>query len=95
MHMLKPSNENISQKQVFQKSSDIFEFDHKIYFTYSGLLRVAWDVIYNYTMALPEVEQEVLDWKGELPGSFNIEVAPYFFGYGRWIMRVGLMQLKN
>lgn len=78
VHMLKPLMKHLTEAS-FSKSSDIFEFDHKIYFTYSGLLRVAWDVIYNYTMALPETEQEVLDWKGELPGSLDIEVAPYFW----------------
>ena len=78
VHMLKPLMKHLTQAS-FSKSSDIFEFDHKIYFTYSGLLRVTRDVIYNYTFSLPEVEQESFDWRGEIPGSLEIEVAPYFW----------------
>lgn len=78
VHMLRPLMKHLTEAS-FSKSADVFEFEHKIYFTYSGLLRVAREVIYNYTLSLPKVDQEPFDWRGEIPGCLDFELAPYFW----------------
>ena len=78
VHMLKPLMKNLTEAS-FSKSSDTFEIAHKIYFTYSGLLRVTREVIYNYTLSLPQIEKEHFDWRGEIPGCLELEAAPYFW----------------
>lgn len=77
-HMLKPLMKQLTMED-FSKSGDIFEFQHNILFTYSGLLRVVRKVIYNFVFSLPTISYEKFDWRGALPGCVELEPAPYFW----------------
>lgn len=50
-HMLKPLMKHLRMSE-FSKNADVFEFQHNVYFTYSGLFRVVREVIYNITFSL-------------------------------------------
>ena len=78
VHMLKPVMKHLTMAE-FSKSGDFFVYQHNIFFTYSGLLRVAKSVIQNFALSLPAVEQEIFDWRGALPGCFEFEAAPYYW----------------
>lgn len=77
-HMLKPLMKHLTMAE-FSKSGDLFEFQHNMFFTYSGLLRVTKSVIQKFALSLPEVESETFDWRGAIPGCFEFESAPYYW----------------
>ena len=95
VHTLKPLIKHLTNARI-SKLNDIFESEHDIYFTYSGLLRVAWDVIYNYTLSLPEVKSELdLDWEAEIPGVFDLEDVSYHRIVGIMDNESGICAKKN
>ncbi len=77
-HMLKPLIQHLKMSE-FSKDADVFEFQHNVYFTYSGLLRVVHEVIYNFTFSLPIIDFEMFDWRSAIPGYIELEAAPYFW----------------
>lgn len=77
-HMLKPLMKHLRMSE-FSKNADVFEFQHNVYFTYSGLLRVVREVIYNFTFLLQKTGFEAFDWKGAIPGCVEFEAAPYYW----------------
>lgn len=77
-HMLKPLMKHLRMSE-FSKNADIFEFQHDVYFTYSGLLRVVREVIYNFTFSLEKTGFEEFDWRGAIPGCVEFEAAPYYW----------------
>lgn len=77
-HMLKPLMKHLTMAD-FSRTSDIFEFQHNVFFTYSGLLRLTRTVLYNFASSVGEIEKEEFDWRGAIPGCFEIEPAPYFW----------------
>lgn len=77
-HMLKPLMKHLTMAE-FSKSGDVFEFQHNVFFTYSGLLRVTRNVICNFVSSTVEIDKEKFDWRGAIPGCLEIEPAPYFW----------------
>lgn len=77
-HMLDPLKKQLTDGN-FSKSHDIMEFQHNVYFTYGGLIRVVREVICNFIVKTNSVVKEKIDWQGELPNMFEAELAPYFW----------------
>ena len=77
-HMLKPLMKHLRMSE-FSKNADVFEFQHNVYFTYSGLFRVVREVIYNITFSLQKTGFEAFDWRGEIPGCVELEAAPCYW----------------
>lgn len=57
-------------------SSEIFEFQHEVFFTYSGLLRLVRTVITNFVNSQNIVEKENYAWYDDLPGTMSVELHP-------------------
>lgn len=77
-HMLKPLMKHLRMSE-FSKNADVFEFQHNVYFTYSGLFRVVREVIYNITFSLQKTGFEAFDWRGAIPGCVELEAAPCYW----------------
>ena len=77
-HMLKPLMKHLRMGEL-SKNDDIFEFQHNVFFTYSGLLRVVREVIYNFTFSLQKTDFEEFDWQGAIPGCVEFEKAPNYW----------------
>ena len=77
-HMLKPLMKHLRMSE-FSKNADVFEFQHNVYFTYSGLLRVVREVIYDFTFSLQKTGFEAFDWRGAIPGCVELEAAPCYW----------------
>ena len=74
-HELKPIMKQLMDAGI-SKSSEIFEFQHEIFFTYSGLLRLARTVITNFVISRDEVKSEEYVWDDDLPGTMSMELHP-------------------
>ena len=74
-HELKPIMKQLMDAGI-SKSSEIFEFQHEIFLTYSGLLRLARTVITNFVISRDEVESEEYAWDDDLPGTISMELHP-------------------
>lgn len=74
-HELQPIMKQLSDTSI-SRNSDLFEWQHEVFFTYSGLLRITRTVLYNFIMSRPAVETEVCDWYNELPGIIEVELHP-------------------
>jgi hypothetical protein len=61
---------------------DVFRWENEPYLTYSGLIRVVRHVINNFIWKLDSVEKEDYNWRADLPGIVNLELAPQY-----WIWR--------
>lgn len=77
-HMLKPLMKHLRMSE-FSKNADVFEFRHNVFFTYSGLLRLVREVIFNFTFSLSKTGFEVFDWRGAIPGCIEFEMAPCYW----------------
>ena len=56
--------------------SEVFEFQHEVFFTYSGLLRIVRTVITNFVNSRSAVEKEDYAWYDDLPGMLDVELHP-------------------
>lgn len=74
-HELKPIMKQLMDAGI-SNSSEIFEFQHEVFFTYSGLLRLARTVITNFVKSRDEVKSEEYAWEDDLPGTMSIELHP-------------------
>ena len=74
-HKLQPIMKQLSNPNI-SKNSDLFEWQHEVFFTYSGLLRITRTVLYNFIMSRQNTEEELIDWYSELPGMIDIELHP-------------------
>lgn len=74
-HELKPIMKQLMDADI-SKSSEIFEFQHETFFTYSGLLRLARTVITNFVISRDEIEFEEYAWDDDLPGTISMELHP-------------------
>lgn len=77
-HMLEPIMKMLTDGS-FSKAHDAVEFQHNVYFTYSGLLRLVKEVVDSFVYSCPQIESEKTDWYYQLPGSIEAEAAPYFW----------------
>lgn len=77
-HMLKPLIKHLRMGE-FSKNSDIVEFQHDVFFTYAGLLRVVREVILNFTFSCEKTGYEKFDWRGAIPGCIELKTAPYYW----------------
>lgn len=77
-HMLKPLMKHLRMSE-FSKNADVFEFQHNVYFTYSGLIRVVREVIYNITFSLQKTGFEAFDWRGAILVCVELEAAPCYW----------------
>ena len=57
-------------------NSEIFEFQHEVFFTYSGLLRLVRTVITNFVNSRNVVGKEDYAWYDDLPGTMSVELHP-------------------
>lgn len=74
-HELQPIMKQLSAPSI-SRNSDLFEWQHEVFFTYSGLLRLTRTVLYNFIMSRPDIETEKCDWYNELPGIMEFELHP-------------------
>lgn len=74
-HELKPIMKQLMDAGI-SKSSEIFEFQHETFFTYSGLLRLARTIITNFVISRDEIESEEYAWDDDLPGTISMELHP-------------------
>jgi hypothetical protein len=77
-HMLNPIMNQLTDGE-FSKVHDALEFQHNVYFTYSGLLRLTKEVITNFAFSQPQLKTEQISWYSQLPNSVEAELAPYFW----------------
>lgn len=74
-HELKPIMKQLMNAGI-SASSEIFEFQHEAFFTYSGLLRLVRTVITNFVNSRNVVEKEDYAWYDDLPGTLAVELHP-------------------
>lgn len=74
-HELKPIMKQLMDAGI-SANSEIFEFQHEVFFTYSGLLRLVRTVITNFVNSRNVVEKEEYAWYGDLPGTMSVELHP-------------------
>lgn len=77
-HMLEPIMKLLTDGST-SKTHDTIEFMHCVYFTYSGLHRVVREVVETFFGAQPQSEFEEIAWLYQLPGSVEVQAAPYFW----------------
>lgn len=79
-HELQPIRKQLLDEGM-SKDTDIFEWNHEVYFTYGGLLRLVRTVIINFLYSREIVEKQTYPWYDELPGMMEIQMHPkYWFG---------------
>ena len=74
-HELKPIMKQL-QIGSFSDKCDVFEWEHAIFFTYGGLIRLVRHIIINFVEKCEKVEKEDYPWHSELPGTVNIKLSP-------------------
>lgn len=74
-HELKPIMKQL-QIGSFSDKCDAFEWEHAIFFTYGGLIRLVRHIIINFVEKCEKVEKEDYPWHSELPGTVNIKLSP-------------------
>lgn len=74
-HELKPI---MKQLQIgrFSDKCDAVEWEHSIYFTYGGLIRLVRHIIINFVAKCEKVKKENYPWYTELPGIVDIKLSP-------------------
>lgn len=77
-HELRPINKHLLDGAMSLKS-DVFEWEHELYFTYSGLIRLVRTVIYNFVMEREYLQKEDYKWYDELPGIIDIKMHPKYW----------------
>lgn len=88
-HELKPIMKQLMDAGI-SKKSEIFEFQHEIFFTYSGLLRLVRTVITNFVNSRNEVKSENYAWYDDLPGMMSVELHPNL-----WLGKSNDYKFKN
>lgn len=74
-HELKPIMKQLMDAGI-SANSEIFEFQHEVFFTYSGLLRLVRTVITNFVNSRNVVEKEDYAWYDDLPGTMSVDLHP-------------------
>lgn len=74
-HELKPIMKQL-QMGSFSDKCDAIEWEHAIYLTYSGLIRLVRHIIINFVEKCKKVEKEDYPWYSELPGIVNVQLSP-------------------
>lgn len=74
-HELKPIMKQL-QIGSFSDKSDAVEWEHAVYFTYGGLMRLVRHIIINFVEKCEKVEHEDYPWYTELPGIVTVELSP-------------------
>lgn len=74
-HELQPILKQLYDVQV-SKNSEIFEWQHEVFFTYAGLLRLTRTVIANFVDSRSAVEKESYEWYDDLSGTVKVELHP-------------------
>ena len=88
-HELKPIMKQLMDASN-SKNSEIFEFQHEVFFTYSGLLRLTRTVITNFVNSRSELTSEDYAWYDDLPGVMSVELHPNL-----WLGRNNDFKFKN
>lgn len=74
-HELKPIMNQLMDAGISARS-EIFEFQHEVFFSYSGLLRLVRTVITNFVNSRNVVGKEDYAWYDDLPGTMSVELHP-------------------
>ncbi|MDD9945711.1 MAG: hypothetical protein OXU20_32000 [Myxococcales bacterium] len=74
VHKLEPLRDHLCDPQIAR--SEVLEWDHEIFLTYRGLVRLVRHVLLNFVMRGPHLLQERFGWRSELPGIIQMKVAP-------------------
>lgn len=74
-HELKPIMKQLMDAST-SRDSEIFEFQHEVFFTYSGLLRLVRTVITNFVNSRSVLKREDYAWYDDLPGMMSVELHP-------------------
>ncbi len=74
-HSLEPIMKQLTDSRIV-KNNDVFEFNHEPFLTFGGLTRIIRRVIWNFVNQYQKVEVERINWRNELPGILQLEMAP-------------------
>lgn len=88
-HELRPINKHLLDYSMSIRS-DVFEWEHEIFFTYSGLVRLVRTVIYNFVMQREYVDKQEYKWYDELPGIIDVHLHPKY-----WLGKSFSIENKN
>jgi hypothetical protein len=76
-HTLQPIQALLKHPQT--ANGDVIRFSNEIYLSIAGLVRVARHVIKNFVEKQDKVTFEKYDWRSNLPGILQIELAPQYW----------------
>ncbi|MCG7314821.1 hypothetical protein MHL30_17010 [Priestia flexa] len=77
VHELKPLLKHLTFPDL--SNGEVFTWEHNVYLTYSGLVRLTLHTIKNFIYKQPTIEKEEYDWNGDLPGSINLYLSPEYW----------------
>jgi len=79
VHQLRNVRDQLRLPNVWL-GTDVFEWNHEPYFTYSGLVRFVRHILMNFVARQPKLTREVYPaWRDELPGLFQMEIVPKYW----------------
>ena len=76
-HHLQPIQEQL--KQPHTSDGDVFRWENQPYLSMAGLVRIAHHAITKFIGQQKRVEWEQVNWRGELPGIIQAELAPQYW----------------
>ncbi len=77
-HMLQPIMKQLTISSI-SKTGYVFEYNHDIFFTLNGLLKITKEIIHNFIIKQEKVEKESIDWYDQIPDKFTLKVAPQYW----------------
>lgn len=77
VHELKPLLKHLTFPDL--SKGEVFTWEHNVYLTYSGLVRLTLHIIRNFIYKQPSVEKEEYDWNGDLPGTIDFYFSPEYW----------------
>lgn len=80
VHKLQPIRDQLHHAGISR--GEVFVWDKEPYLTFDGLLRLVFHVLNAFIFAQPTVATEEFNWRADLPGRINLNLAPEY-----WVWR--------
>lgn len=77
VHELKPLLKHLTFPDISE--GEVFSWEHNIYLTYNGLVRLTQHTIKTFIEKQPYTEKEDYDWSSELPGTISLYFSPEYW----------------
>lgn len=71
--------QSIQPQLKYLPLGDVIRWENKPYLTIAGLVRLAHHVIRKFIAQQESIEHEEINWRNELPGTVELEVAPQYW----------------